>query len=328
MSTLFVDRRGVSLEFQSGAIVFRENGERIGTVPVAPLTRVFLRGDVTIKASLLAQLGENGVGVVILSGRKGKPALMLGRPHNDASRRVTQIHRSLDASFCLEVAKALIDRKLERQIYWFEVLAERYPMQRSSLLQALRLLMGHRQRIQRAETVPQLRGFEGAAAVSYFDGLRHLLPESWGFRHRNRRPPRDPFNAILSLSYTLAHAEIAIALFAAGLDPYVGFYHVVDYARESLASDVLEAVRPVCDRFCLQLVKDEVLSPRDDFSVSKAGCLLGKAGRVRFYRSYEEFGESLRSAVQSEIDWLIEMIMDKKPNLNECSDAELEEAYS
>ena len=79
MSTLFVDRRGVELEFESGAIVFRENGERIGTVPVAPLSRVFLRGDVRLPASLLGKLGEAGVGVVVLSGRQGKPSLLLAR---------------------------------------------------------------------------------------------------------------------------------------------------------------------------------------------------------------------------------------------------------
>jgi len=117
MSSLFVDRRAVHLELESGAIVFRENGERIGTVPIAPLTRVFLRGEVTLCAKLLGKLGEQGVGVVVLSGRQGKPSLMLARPHNDASRRVEQIRKSLDAGFCLGFARDLIDRKVSRQIH-------------------------------------------------------------------------------------------------------------------------------------------------------------------------------------------------------------------
>ena len=95
MSSLFVDRRDAHLEFDAGALVFRDSsdtqgarGARIGTVPLAPLQRIFLRGNLTLQASLLGKLGELGIGVVVLSGRLGKPGLMLGRPHHDARRRV------------------------------------------------------------------------------------------------------------------------------------------------------------------------------------------------------------------------------------------------
>ena len=113
MTSLFIDRRGVELEFESEAIVFREGGERIGTVPIAPLTRVFLRGDVRLSAALLGKLGAAGVGVVVLSGRKGTPSLLLARPHNDAARRVEQIRRSLDANASLAIARDLVERKID-----------------------------------------------------------------------------------------------------------------------------------------------------------------------------------------------------------------------
>ena len=116
MTSLVVDRRGVELELESAAIVFRENGERIGTVPVAPLSRVFLRGDVRLSAALLGRLGERGVGVVVLSGRRGRPSLMLARPHNDAGRRVEQVRKSFDIEFCRSCASTLLERQLTRQI--------------------------------------------------------------------------------------------------------------------------------------------------------------------------------------------------------------------
>lgn len=308
MSSLFVDRRNVSLELESGALVFRENGERVGTVPVAPLTRVFLRGDVTLSASLLGQLGEHGVGVVVLSGRKGRPSLMLARPHNDASRRVEQIKKSMDAGFCLAFARELIGRKIGRQIEWFEHLRERDMQARYELTHAMQLLKEHRRRLVGADSLGHLRGLEGAAAACYFDGLKAVVPESWHFKSRNRRPPKDPFNALLSLTYTLAHAELAIALFGAGFDPYVGFYHALDFGRESLASDLLEAVRPLCDRFCLRLVKDQTLSARDDFSTTESGCLLGKAGRARYYAAYEGYSELLRAGINAEVEQLAECV--------------------
>lgn len=307
MSSLFVDRRGVQLELESGAIVFRENGERIGTVPVAPLTRVFLRGDVTLSASLLGQLGEHGVGVVVLSGRQGKPNLMLARPHNDASRRVEQIKKSMDAGFCLDFARDLIDKKIARQIDWFDELREKDMQARYELTHARRLLQDQRPRAARADNLASLRGVEGAAAASYFDGLKAVVPDSWHFKSRNRRPPKDPMNAILSLTYTLAHAELAIALYGAGFDPYVGLYHQLDFGRESLASDLLETVRPLCDRFCLRLIRRQTLT-KDDFSTTESGCLLGKAGRSRYYAAYEEYSEVLRAGIQTEVETLAERI--------------------
>lgn len=307
MTSLFVDRRGVELELETGAIVFRENGERIGTVPIAPLTRVFLRGDVQLSAALLGKLGEQGVGVVVLSGRQGKPSLMLARPHNDAARRVEQIKKSLDAGFCLAFARELIDRKIARQIEWLDILRDKDMRARHALTHARRQLEEQRRRLAQAESLAALRGMEGAAAATYFDGLKAVVPQGLRFKSRNRRPPKDPFNALLSLTYTLTHAELAIALYGAGFDPYVGFYHRLDYGRESLASDLLEAIRPLADRLCLELVKKRVLT-EDDFTTTASGCLLGKAGRARYYAAYEEYSEVLRTGIQAEVEALAERI--------------------
>lgn len=303
MTSLFVDRRGVELDVESDAIVFRENGERIGTVPIAPLSRVFLRGDVRLPASLLGKLGERGVGVVVLSGRLGRPSLLLARPHNDAFRRVEQLRKSLDEDYCLALAKELVDRKLERQVEWFDQLRNVDMQARYELTHAVQLLQEHRSRIPQAAREASLRGIEGSAAARYFDGLKAVVPESLHFKSRNRRPPRDPFNAILSLAYTLLHGELAISLYGAGFDPYVGFYHRLDFGRESLASDLLEPLRPLADRFALELVRKRVLT-KDDFSTTDAGCLLAKAGRARFYAAYEGNSESLRAGINREVDCL------------------------
>ncbi|MDE2389234.1 MAG: CRISPR-associated endonuclease Cas1 [Betaproteobacteria bacterium] len=307
MTSLFVDRRGVELELESGAIVFRENGERIGTVPIAPLTRVFLRGDVSLPAALLGALGEHGVGVVILSGRIGRPSLLLARPHNDAARRVAQVRLSLDEFASLELAREFIRCKLSRQIEWFAELRDNDLQARYELSHAMRKLEEHCARIGDAGNAASLRGIEGSAAARYFAGLQAVVPGALHFQGRNRRPPRDPFNAILSLTYTMLHSEIAIALHGAGFDPYVGFYHRLDFGRESLASDLLEPLRPLADRFVLTLVRQRVLD-KDHFTSTDAGCLLGKAGRVRYYKAYEEHSETLRRGIAQEIEQLTSRI--------------------
>lgn len=316
MSSLFVDRRDVELVLDGGAIVFRENGERIGTVPIAPLTRIFLRGNVRLCASLLGQLGERGVGVVVLSGRLGKPNLLLARPHNDARRRVIQIQKSLDTGFCLQFAKKLIHRKIQSQIEWYNELRETDMQARYLLTHANSILQSQQKRLDLAENLAILRGMEGSAASAYFDGLKAVVPESLNFHTRNRRPPRDPFNAILSLTYTLVHAELAISLYGAGFDPYIGFYHQLDFGRESLASDLLEPLRPLADRLALRLVRQQILT-KEYFTTNNDGCFMSKAGRKHYYSAYEKYCEVIRAGIQNGIEVLSEQLIPDEKAKNE-----------
>lgn len=307
MTSLFIDRRGVELELEGEAIVFREGGSRLGTVPIAPLTRVFMRGNVSLPASLLGKLGERGVGVVILSGRFGRPTLLLARPHNDASRRVAQVRLSLDEEASLALARDLVRRKLEQQLVWLRELRETSLQVRYEVTHAMRGLEEALPRIPQMETAASLRGLEGAAAARYFAGLQAVLPKSLGFHGRNRRPPRDPFNVLLSLTYTLLHAEVVIALHGVGFDPFVGFYHRLAFGRESLASDLLEPLRPLADQFAFGLIRSRLLS-KDHFSLSEQGCILGKAGRTHYYAAYGGHSEQLRRAVNQEVDQLVGLV--------------------
>ncbi|MBS7350530.1 MAG: CRISPR-associated endonuclease Cas1 [Comamonas sp.] len=307
MTSLYVDRRDVYLQHDAGAIAFFENGQRSATVPLAPLTRLILRGKVTLEAALLGHLGKRGVGVLFLSGRNGEPHLLLGPGHNDIHRRVTQTRLSLDAPFCLRYARYLVAEKLRRQITSLDELREHYSPQRQPLTQAMRQLQAQLERLPQADNLDSLRGMEGAAAAAYFAGLRAVVPASLHFEERNRRPPRDPFNALLSLTYTIATAEVAMALHVAGYDPCIGYYHQISHSRQSLACDLLEPLRPLVDRLCLRLVAQQTLRDKH-FSTSHGACLLGKAGRVRYYQAYEENARPLRRAISAQVKDLAQRI--------------------
>ncbi|MCG3167842.1 MAG: CRISPR-associated endonuclease Cas1 [Rhodocyclaceae bacterium] len=293
MSSLYVDRRGVALKADGEALVFQENGQRIGTVPLAPLERVFLRGDVTLSSSLLGKLGARGIGVVVLSGRKAEPTLLLGRPHNDAARRLAQYRLSGDADFRLAFSREVVRGKLRAQADHLDERRESEPQSRYLLTLALRRIEAALSAVDQQASVGSLRGLEGAGAAAYFDGYADLLPERLHFQRRNRRPPKDPVNAALSLGYTLLHAEAVLALYGAGFDPFIGFYHTLDFGRESLACDLVEPLRVEVDRHALRLFRTETLRP-EDFSLAEGACLLGKAGRSRFYAEWEALAERLR----------------------------------
>jgi len=300
VTSLYVDRRGVTLKADAEALVFYENGERVGTVPLAPLSRVFLRGDVSLSSSLLGKLGERGIGVVVLSGRKAEPTMLLGRPHNDAARRVAQYRRSLDAEFCLRFARTTVDAKLRSQASFLDERRDAEPHSRYLLTHSLRRLNNAISAVNEQGSVGSLRGLEGTGAAAYFEGFGDLLPERLKFSRRNRRPPKDPVNAVLSLGYTLLHSEAVLALYGSGFDPFIGFYHALDFGRESLACDVVEPLRVEVDRHLLGLFRNEKLRA-DQFSMGEGGCLLGKAGRACFYAEWEPLAERLRKRLAQSI---------------------------
>lgn len=328
MTSLYVDRRGVELKLDGEALVFYENDERVGTVPIAPLDRVYLRGDVTVQSSLLGKLGAHGIGVIILSGRKGEISLLMAQPHNDAARRVAQYRLSQDHAFCVQFSQCVVELKLREQAKFLRELREKNLQARYELGRYAQQIEDSALRATEQTSIAALRGLEGQAAVAYFGGLAAHLPASLKFSGRNRRPPRDPVNVVLSLGYTLLHADTVLALYGAGLDPYIGFYHALDFGRESLACDVMETLRPQLDRFVVGLFNGGSLRV-EDFSSTAQGCLMGKAGRARFYPLYETAAESFRKLLNEIIKDLVDTLKQQGlPNPPQRRDTSDEEDFS
>jgi CRISPR-associated protein Cas1 len=135
-------------------------------------------------------------------------------------------------------------------------------------------------------SLASLRGKEGAAAAVYFKAYTQLFAAALDFTDRNRRPPKDPVNACLSLAYTLYYQEAVNALKTTGLDPALGCFHELYYGRDSLACDLLEPVRPLIDAWVYSLFQQHTLR-REDFILDEA-CLLQTAGKQRFYEAFRQ----------------------------------------
>ncbi len=283
MTSLYVDRRGVALSLEGDAIAFHEGDVRIGTVPLLPVERIYLRGDVRLSAGLLGRIGALGVGVVVLSGRRGEPGLLLPRPHQDARTRIAQLDAARDPARTLALARTLVAAKIAAQHDLLVEIRSSRPELGHALAEPVRALLRMRSHAARKADLESLRGLEGAAAHQYFAGFVTAFPPSLGFSGRNRRPPRDPANAALSLAYTLLHAEAVLAAHGHGFDPHVGFLHGIDFGRESLACDLVEPLRPEMDRLVWRLFAEQILRDRDFATEKDGACLLQKAGRERFY---------------------------------------------
>lgn len=287
MTTLYLDRKNLSLKQDGGRLTLCPADNRGSGIPVANISRVVIRGDVTLSSGLLGALAEQGVGVLMLSGRHGRrTACLFGRPHADANRRLGQYRLFFDEAHRIAWSSRLVAAKLTAQQRCLQQALASRPDRRKNLTRALRSIELILTNVMGAKNLEMLTGYEGAAAAAYFRGYGALFPAGLSFTKRTRRPPTDPVNACLSLVYTLIHFEALQACHSAGLDPLLGFFHQPAYGRESLACDLMEPLRPRVDAWVWQLFRERTLRA-EDFRKDGSACLLGKAGRQRFYRDYE-----------------------------------------
>lgn len=297
MGTLYIDRKNIDLRFEGRQLCIFNNGERQGTIPLQLIDRMVIYGQATLSTGVLGSLVERGVGLLVLSSRRNRyPAIVQGCFHGDARRRLKQYRWYSEPDYRLDWSRRLLHLKLLSQVKTLQTAMRLRPDCRKPLFDAV-------ERIQRlllqlkegkgADSIAGLKGIEGAAAAGYFSAFSTLFPESLGFKGRNRRPPKDPVNSVLSLAYTLLHFEAVNACFGAGLDPYIGFYHDPAYNRESLASDLIEPLRTRVDLWAWRLFADRTLK-NELFSRRDEACLLSKNGRQIFYQRYEVFARPLR----------------------------------
>lgn len=298
MATLFVDHREITLELDSGALAVRRGGELERRIPLGLLERIVITADVRMSAKLLAQLGEAGIGVLFQASRSRAWAVLAGVPAGDARRRLGQARMALEPRWKNLWARRWVLAKARGQARLLRAEAEERAKERAALWRAAERIERTVERLREEEvTVETARGLEGAASAAYFEGLAELFAPSLGFRGRNRRPPRDPVNAALSLLYTMLYARAMEEARAAGLDAEIGYLHEPARGRAGLACDLVEPVRPAADRVVVRLFQERVLR-RDHFHTEDGACLLGKAGRKAFFEAVDEELQRLRERLR------------------------------
>ena len=265
MSSLYLDRKNLSIKLDGQTLALYELGEKKGTVPLHLLERVVLRGNVQLESRVLGALTERHIGLIVLSGRNTEATAMLAaHSHGDALRRLGQYQASLDDELRKPLARWLVLVKVRAQQRLIkDALAARadlrYPL--TTALQSLANIIGLLREDTQSFSLATLRGYEGAAAAAHFGAYAHLFAESLKFTGRKKRPPPDPVNVCLSLGYTLLHYDAVRACHTVGLDAMLGFFHDVSFGRESLACDLMEPLRPLMDRWVWQLFKERQLRP-------------------------------------------------------------------
>jgi CRISPR-associated protein Cas1 len=295
--TLIIDRRGARLSLSDSGILRVQYGEESHRVGLHALQQLLLLGEVELTTRVVRACLEAGVSLALLPrrGRGETVHLFPPGPTAFALRHAQHLHYHHPASR-LRLARLWVIAKLHQQQLWLDA----HGLGGADLERL----------VEAAQTAPDpatLMGMEGAGSARYFEHWRQLWQAPWQFEHRNRRPPRDPINALLSLSYTLALHSVGRQATLRGLEPAVGFLHTPLRGRPALALDLLEPLRPWVDQWVWQWVQTErALTPEQFDCNPTEGCRLNRDGRALYFAAWFRAGEDwLRAPRRSALALLL-----------------------
>lgn len=280
---LVVQTPGAQIGQRGDAIVVSVKGEEMRKLPGQQLRAIYCYGAIQITAQAASTCLELGIDVSYFSPAGRFLGLLQGLPASGVDARRGQYRLFELPGVRLQLAREIIRCKIHNQ---------RVMLMRNGDVpdQVLSVLAGFRDATAKARDATELLGIEGSAAAIYFEQFDSMLKrrDEWRFdwRGRNRRPPRDPVNALLSMGYSMLAKELTGVCHAVGLDPFLGFLHQPRYGRPALALDLMEEFRPlIADSVAISLVNRGELA-EEDFIKSASGTFMNDRGRKAFWESW------------------------------------------
>ncbi|GAB6167475.1 CRISPR-associated endonuclease Cas1 [Thermostilla marina] len=280
---LYINEQGVTLGKTGDVLTIKRRSDILRKARLLDVSQVCLFGNVQITSQALREITAAGIPIVHFSYGGWFHALTTGLIHKNVELRAAQFAAAADPKRSLRLARRFVVGKIKNA---------RTMLRRHLKPADPRLLHRLKDAVERAERAPDiasLMGIEGQAAKEYFAGFARLLSDRQGFdiSHRNRRPPRDPVNALLSFVYAMMVKEWTIVLHSVGFDPMQGFLHRPRYGRPSLALDMAEEFRPIIgDSVVLTVVNNQEVAA--DSFIRRAGSVaLTDSGRRAVLAAFE-----------------------------------------
>jgi len=311
LNTLYVTSEDSYLALDGENIVVLDKEREIGRLPFHNLEGIVSFGYRGTSPALMGACADRNISLCFVSPGGRFLARVTGRVKGNVMLRDKQYRVSMDEGASLEIAKNCITGKVYNARWVLERAVRDHGMQidTEKVKHASLLLKDALSGIRSSESKDSLRGYEGEAASIYFSVFDELIlqqKKDFVFSGRNKRPPIDYVNAMLSFVYTLLTNHIAAALETVGLDPYVGVFHTERPGRVSLALDLVEELRPVlADRFVLSMINKKIVQ-RGDFLKKENGAVLMKDdARKRFLTEWQNRKKEILTHpyLQEKIEW-------------------------
>jgi CRISPR-associated protein Cas1 len=286
---VYLDTQGLRVS-KSGAVlrVFEKESLR-QEIRLNEINQMSVMGNIQLTTQTIQALAEAEIPVCWFSQGGWFYGITNGLSTKNVFLRKAQFKLADEEWFCLKLARQLVAAKVRNHRV---MLMRNHVEPPAEVLSEMKRLA---ERAEKAESMETLLGLEGNGARLYFSCFQGMLKGEEGeetglnfdFNGRNRRPPRDPVNALLSLAYSMLSKDLTIACYAVGFDPMMGFYHQPRFGRPALALDLMEPFRPlIAESAVLQAVNSKMITPADFIPAGKA-VNLTPGGRKTFYRAYE-----------------------------------------
>lgn len=291
---LYVTGYGLTIGKSNDVLQVRDRKGLVQEARLHDISQVNVFGNVTVTGAALQALCWAERPVAHFSTGNWFVGLTTGMGLKNVFLRRDQFARAADERFCLHVARDLVATKIRNQ---------RTLLQRNHVEPPARSLARLKQLVESARqagSLESLLGIEGTAARLYFEAFGGMLKVedqaerlAFDFTARNRRPPKDPVNALLSLGYALLARDLTVTCHVVGFDPFLGFYHQPRFGRPALALDLMEGFRPlIVDSAVLTAINARMVTARDFVRAGEAVALTA-GGRKGFIRAYEQRMDTL-----------------------------------
>lgn len=311
LNTLYITSSEYYLSLDGENVIISQSKKEIGRLPLHNLEAIVTCGYAGASSALMEKCAAGNISITFLSPTGRFRAKVTGKAYGNILLRRTQYRMADDKKQTLEIARNFIIGKIYNQRSVINRAqrdyAERLDTEKLSLVSGQ--LRETLQTVREADTMETLRGNEGEAASRYFSQFNQLIlqqKEKFCFDIRNRRPPLDRVNALLSFTYALLTSMCVAALETVGLDPYAGFMHTDRPGRCSLALDLMEELRaPYADRFVLSCINKKMVDSSDFEEKENGAVFLNESGRKKYLAVWQsKKAEKLTHPyLQESIEW-------------------------
>lgn len=293
-NTLFVTSEDIYLSLEGENVLANREGQVVARYPLHTLQTIVSFSYSGASPALMGACAQRSIGLAFCTPRGRFLARVSGENSGNVLLRRAQYRIADDPEACCQIAGTMIFGKLSNGAAVVRrTLRDHGPrVGECGLEETAQTLRNQAKQALEATDLENLRGLEGVGATAYFGVFDHLIlnrKTDFFFHGRNRRPPLDRVNAMLSFAYSLLAHDCASALESVGLDAYVGFLHRDRPGRSSLALDLMEELRPcMADRFVLTLINNRAIRPEDFQTQDSGAVLLTEDGRKKFLKAWQE----------------------------------------
>lgn len=325
MSILYLTNKYYKLEKKYNTIIIKDKYQNTKVFPIEKINRIVIYGKKSISSQIIFEFLKRDISLIWFSKYGKFLGILDTKKHVNPSIHKRQFLLSENKDFSLNISKVFILSKIKNCRTLLYKYNKKYNI--DFVYNSICKLKEYLEKIKSSSNKTEIFGYEGNCAKLYFKCLNYFLPEEFSFKNRSKRPPKDPFNSLISFGYTILFYEIYTVIEYIGLNPYISFMHKYRKNYPSLVSDLIEELRsPIIDSIIISSLRNKLFSIDDFECLDKNGAVYLKnkstkklinifENKINKIHKYYIFDRSFRESLLIQAKSLLDAIREKNYKL-------------